>query len=81
MSTEEAGLSYSQLKGNSLTKPHPYGFDPISLNGEKMKLREERFYERFQSNKEIFENVMGGNKLFFEQAICFFQNETIDLSL
>ena len=73
MSTEEAGLSYSQLKGNSLTKPHPYGFDPISLNGEKMKLREERFYERFQSNKEIFENVMGGNKLFLNKLYVFFK--------
>lgn len=80
LSTTQASRHYLQLTGNRLKEPYSHGTDPLRSNDGLQDTRSNRYYEAFYSDKDIFQKLMSGDKASFENAICFFQNLTIELS-
>ena len=66
--------------GGSLTDFHPFGHDPLHGYEDLIQTRSIRFFQQAGKSEEIFDNVMRGQGVSFEYAICIFQNITIDLT-
>ena len=77
---ESAIYLFKNINGGTLTKPTNYGIDPLEHRIDRQALRNQRFYEIFKSDKDIFSAVMQRNSVVFKNAIVYFQNLTINLS-
>ena len=80
LSTAEAHDYYFQEKGKRLTGPHHFGFDPLHENIRMQEIRTGRFYETFLNADHIFTKLNLGDVVYFENAICLFQNLNVTLS-
>lgn len=79
-SVDDAVRHYVDVAGGELQPPEVYGVDPLNEYSHLQQQRSVKFYEKFGSDKDIFNSVMNGNGKNFEWALCYFQNLTIDLS-
>jgi hypothetical protein len=78
--TEAAVSHFENVAGGRLTRMETYGYDPLEGYQQMQELRKERYYGIFGSDQDIFTAVIQKNHKVFENAICYFQNLTIDLS-
>ena len=78
--TAEAHDYYFREKGKRLTGPHHFGFDSLHENTPMQEIRTRRFYETSLNAEHIFTKLHSGNVVYFENAICLFQNFIVTLS-
>ena len=78
---DEALRQYFIATGNRLKEDPMYGQDPLKDRMDLQILREKKYYDVFVGDKEIFESIMGKFPKNFENALCLFQNITMDLAL
>ena len=78
--TAEAHDYYFREQEKRLTGPHHFGFDPLHENIQIKEIRTRRFYEIFLNAEHIFTKLNLGDVVYFENAICLFQNLTVALS-
>jgi len=78
---KDAAINHFENVGRGrLTRLETYGHDPLEGNQQLQDLRRERYYRALGSDQSIFIAVVQKQKKVFENAICYFQNLTIDLS-
>ena len=77
--TEEANRMY-RASGGRLTDPSPFGSDPLEHLGDRKRLREQAFSERYPSFNDIFHHLVNGDSAPFKHALLFLIDVTRRLS-
>ena len=75
----EARDMYVYLYDGVLTEVPKFGSDPISDNANLCHVRLERFSQRYKFDA-IFNNILENNGQYFQHAISYFIELTIELS-
>jgi len=76
----EAAVKHFEQTGGKLKRLETYGIDPLEAYEDLKVRRKSLFYQKYNSNKYIFTAIMGKQSGVFEEAVCYFQNITIELS-
>ena len=80
-STQQATDNYRQQSG-TLSDPEPFGSDPLTADALLCSQRDDIFFERIGTTfSEIFNQLLIGNTIPFEEAILMYICITEELSV
>ena len=75
--TSEAAIKhFEDIGGGRVTRVNVYGTDMLEGHPQLKILWKQRYYEVFTSDKNIFNAIMQKRWKVFEDALCYFQNES-----
>ena len=74
--TVDDAVTNYRAQGGQLTDPDELGVDPISCDGNKSKIRQQTFSEKFPSFGIIFDNLVNGQPEMFREGLLFYLNIT-----
>ena len=77
--TDDAVHMYQSL-GGDLTLFSEFGRDPLVDRQDLLRLREERYFERWPSFEDIFQAVVNNNNVLFRDSLLFYIDVSMQLA-
>jgi len=69
-----------RASGGHITDPESFGNDPIALDADKKRIREQAFSEKYSSFTHIFNELVNGDAQHFKEALLYYTDITRRLS-